>query len=413
MEFNSLFSTTTTTQNPNFISPIKTLIQHQLSVCFSIKINLNSSKFQNVLKISSIWNPNFPKFKPSSSAVYATTSETLEPITTSKSSSNGDQEYWLVVMDKPLEGGVESSDYRLFCQNSCEDFGGGYNEKEAQMCIYDESWEAHFGFCCHIDEDTSTMLVRLPEVLSVRPDIGSESADKDYSVTNLQFGRLSSIYSETFRLFPEASSKYWLVQMDKPSIQIVTKAQMVDHYAQILAKVLAKQVLEKDAQICIYDMSWQNYFGFCCELGEECARELASVPGVLSVQLDENFASENKVYGGILPFSIFVMQGSCLILQIKLKTFNIKTKWLFVTGLSFYTSEKTLCAAFKGFGELVEEYLKGPRAMHFWSTLPEEVAGVALKEMNDKIINGWMIVVDVAKTNPPKYNKDSLKKPTV
>ncbi|KAF6149324.1 hypothetical protein GIB67_026180, partial [Kingdonia uniflora] len=81
----------------------------------------------------------------------------------------------------------------------------------------------------------------------------------------------------------------------------------------------------------------------------------------------------------------------------KAQTLNVKTKRLFVTGLSFYTSEKTLGTAFEGFGELVEE----------------EAACAALKEMNDKIINGWMIVVDVAKTNPPKYNKDSLKKPTV
>lgn len=35
-------------------------------------------------------------------------------------------------------------------------------------------------------------------------------------------------------------------------------------------------------------------------------------------------------------------------------TTNIKTKKLFVTGLSLYTSKKTLSEAFAGFGELVE-----------------------------------------------------------
>lgn len=32
---------------------------------------------------------------------------------------------------------------------------------------------------------------------------------------------------------------------------------------------------EKDAQMCIYHVSWQSNFGFCCELDEECAREVA------------------------------------------------------------------------------------------------------------------------------------------
>ena len=71
----------------------------------------------------------------------------------------------------------------------------------------------------------------------------------------------------------------------------------------------------------------KSNFGFCCELDDECARELAGwylhlvslchgqdmyfvawrqmlpysvgVPGVLSVQPDKNFLSENKDYGGL------------------------------------------------------------------------------------------------------------------
>ncbi|KAL6010216.1 Organelle RRM domain-containing protein 1, chloroplastic [Asimina triloba] len=38
-----------------------------------------------------------------------------------------------------------------------------------------------------------------------------------------------------------------------------------------------------------------------------------------------------------------------------------------------------------------------------WTT--EEAATAALKEMNGKIINGWMIAVDVAKTNAPRHNR--------
>lgn len=32
---------------------------------------------------------------------------------------------------------------------------------------------------------------------------------------------------------------------------------------------------EKDAQMCIYHVSWKTNFGFCCELDEDCAQELA------------------------------------------------------------------------------------------------------------------------------------------
>ncbi|PRQ31217.1 hypothetical protein RchiOBHm_Chr5g0033051 [Rosa chinensis] len=64
--------------------------------------------------------------------------------------------------------------------------------------------------------------------------------------------------------------------MDKPGIGVVTKAQMVYYYAQILTKVLGN---EKDAQMCIYHVSWKS---FCCEIDEESTSNLASVPGVLS-----------------------------------------------------------------------------------------------------------------------------------
>jgi hypothetical protein len=32
------------------------------------------------------------------------------------------------------------------------------SEKDAQMCIYDASWDTQFGFCCDIDEETSREL---------------------------------------------------------------------------------------------------------------------------------------------------------------------------------------------------------------------------------------------------------------
>jgi len=41
-------------------------------------------------------------------------------------------------------------------------------------------------------------------------------------------------------LFPNGNSKHWVVRMDKPAVGVVTKAQIVDHYAQILTKIMGK-----------------------------------------------------------------------------------------------------------------------------------------------------------------------------
>lgn len=282
------------------------------------------------------------------------------------------------------------------------------SEKDAQMCIYDASWDTNFGFCCDIDEETSRELAGLPGVLSVRPDPDYSSVKKDYSFSSIQSSYLSSSQIGSNLLFPVGSTKHWLVRMDKPGIGIVTKAQMVDYYAQILTKVLGN---EKDAQMCIYHVSWQSNFGFCCELDDECARELAGVPGVLSVQLDKNFESENKNYGGNNLQSNLQSSTDLPDPSEASQTIPIKTKKLFVTGLSFYTSEKTLRAAFEGFGELVEVKIimdkisKRSKGYAFIEYTTEEAASAALKEMNGKIINGWMIVVDVAKTNPPRYSR--------
>ena len=80
----------------------------------------------------------------------------------------------------------------------------------------------------------------MPEVLSVRPDPDFHSAKKNYDSPNVQQRSLSNPEIGNTLLFPMGNTKHWLVRMDKPGIGIVTKAQMVDYYAQILAKVLGK-----------------------------------------------------------------------------------------------------------------------------------------------------------------------------
>lgn len=79
-------------------------------------------------------------------------------------------------------------------------------------------------------------IVGLPGVLSVRPDPDHNSVKKDYSSSNIQLSNMQN----TQLLFPAGTTKHWLVRMDKPGVGVVTKAQMVDYYAQILTKVLGK-----------------------------------------------------------------------------------------------------------------------------------------------------------------------------
>ncbi|PQQ21962.1 uncharacterized protein Pyn_26418 [Prunus yedoensis var. nudiflora] len=340
----------------------------------------------------------------------ASTSTTATPSTSLPiSSTSSDNRHWIVLMEAPPQGVHSKQEVIEYYVKTLQSVLG--NEKDAQMCIYDASWDTHFGFCCDIEEETSHKLACLPGVLSVKPDPDYSSAKKDYSPPNVQSGFMSYPQSGNTFLFPLSNTKRWLVRMDKPSIGVVTKAQMVDYYAQILIKVLGN---EKDAQMCIYHVSWQSNFGFCCELDEECAREVAGVPGVLSVEPDKNWELENKDYGGknLQSSTDLSTSGEAS------ETTPTKTKKLFVTGLSFYTSEKTLRAAFEGFGELVEVKIimdkisKRSKGYAFIEYTTEEAASAALREMNGKIINGWMIVVDVAKTSPPRYSRSQSRPAT-
>ncbi|CAL0299752.1 unnamed protein product [Lupinus luteus] len=321
---------------------------------------------------------------------------TTYPSLSTSSTSTTQNRHWMVLMESPPHGVHEKPQVIDYYVKTLQKLLG--SEIDAQMCIYDASWETHYGFCCDIDEDISSQLASLPGVLLVRPDSDFNSLKKDYSLTNVQAAFPSKLQTETNLLFPAGSSKHWLVRMDKPGVGVVTKAQIVDHYAQILTKVMGN---ETDAQMCVYHVSWKTNFGFCCELDEDCAQALAGVPGVLSVQPDNNFESETKDYGGSN------LENSLVNSDKGNQAAPLKTKKLFVTGLSFYTSEKTLRAAFEGFGELVhvkvimDKISKRSKGYAFVEYTTEEAASAALKEMNGKIINGWMIVVDVAKTNPP------------
>ncbi|XP_048232197.1 organelle RRM domain-containing protein 1, chloroplastic isoform X2 [Ricinus communis] len=337
------------TLSPSFSTTTITCISKKLAIqtYTSSSINLpNSLNNKNHTNKHSLSSSQSSLISCISLTTRIKSTSTATSFISSSSSTKTDNRHWMVLMESPPQGvnsKPEIIDY--YVKTLARVLG---SEKDAELCIYDASCDTHFGFCCDIDETTSLELASLPGVLSVRPDPDYNSEKKDYS-PNVGFGNLSNLQIGSTPLFLSGNTRHWLVRMNKPGVGVVTKAQMVDYYAEILAKVLGNQ---KDAQMCIYHVSWRPNFGFCCELDEECAQELAGVPGVLSVQLDKNFESENKDYEGVKIENPVDVSDSSEGSQIT----PVRTKKLFVTGLSFYTSEKTLRAAFEGFGELVEGF---------------------------------------------------------
>ncbi|KAL0303593.1 UNVERIFIED_CONTAM: Organelle RRM domain-containing protein 1, chloroplastic [Sesamum radiatum] len=363
-----------------------------------------------------------------SRTVRAETSPTSTSSTThfGKTGASYDNRHWMVLVEAPSQELSTKSQIIDYYVSKLESVLG--SEKDAQMCIYDASWETRFGFCCDIDGETAHELANVAGVLSVKPDPDVDSIQKDYNFSKFELDTEPAPFTGSTLLFPAGTTKHWLVRMDRPAVGAIRKAQVVDYYVQVLTRVLRN---EKDAQMCMYHISWQSNYGFCCELDDECAQELAAVPGVLSVQPDENFGSDDKDYGGIRKgnntfASHSIDDNGCSHLEIRLfhlitpngvlntigilvqeKDYEVVT----VECLSFYTSEKTLRAAFEGFGELVEVKIimdkisKRSKGYAFVEYTTEEAASTALREMNGKIINGWMITVDVAKKNPPKYSR--------
>ncbi|XP_062222111.1 organelle RRM domain-containing protein 1, chloroplastic-like [Phragmites australis] len=332
----------------------------------------------------------------------ATAASPFAPLPSGSSEIHSSCSRWVVMMDTPpaAAGGsgvsrAEAVDY--YAATLARVVGS----EEAQMRIYEASWDGSYEFRCEIDEEASRELAKMPGVLSVRPDMG-DGSEKDSPISSLSTANVVSISDgASNNSSSSGKNEFWLVRMEKPGVEVVTKAQMVDLCTQILMKVLGN---EKDAQVSIYHISWERDYGFCCHIDEECANELADVPGVLSVRPDTNFGSDNKDYKG--DDSLKSSEGT--------QVADVKTKRLFVTGLSFYTSEKTLRAAFEPFGELVEVKIimdrisKRSKGYAFIEYTTEEAGGAALKAMNGQIINGWMIVVDVAKTRSRDHQSGQL-----
>lgn len=80
----------------------------------------------------------------------------------------------------------------------------------------------------------------VPGVISVEPDPNLSSIEKDNGSSTPPLNLKSYSQNGSRVLFPLGNTKHWLVRIDKPGIGVVTKAQMVDYYVEILTKVLGK-----------------------------------------------------------------------------------------------------------------------------------------------------------------------------
>ncbi|KAL1827586.1 hypothetical protein ACET3Z_005998 [Daucus carota] len=86
---------------------------------------------------------------------------------------------------------------------------------------------------------------------------------------------------------------------------------------------------------------------------------------------------------------------------------KLLSRQLFVTRLSFYTTNQELKKLFSRFGSVTEaklvmdETTRRPKGFGFVTFKSEDEARNALKAMNGRIINGRMIFVEMAQTAPP------------
>lgn len=80
----------------------------------------------------------------------------------------------------------------------------------------------------------------MPGVLSVKPDLDVDSAQKDYTSSGIELNTDLRPFCGSTLLFPSGTTKHWLVRMERPAIGAIRKAQVVDYYVQVLMRVLRR-----------------------------------------------------------------------------------------------------------------------------------------------------------------------------
>lgn len=102
---------------------------------------------------------------------------------------------------------------------------------------------------------------------------------------------------ETAPLFPGCDYEHWFIVMDPPDEGKGPKEEMIDCYIKTLAKVLGS---EDAATKSIYNVSFERYYGFGCQIDEDTSNKLVGLPGVVFVLPDSYVDAEYKDYGGEL-----------------------------------------------------------------------------------------------------------------
>ncbi|GMY23584.1 organelle RRM domain-containing protein 1, chloroplastic-like isoform X6 [Fagus crenata] len=206
-------------------TPIFPLKTHLQTPTINLKFSISSKKNDHLNLSSSSSSSSFISstcFSNSTNATSTTTTTTTKPTLTS--TPNSDNHHWMVLMEAPPHGVNSKPQVIDYYVKTLERVLG--SEKDAQICIYDASWDTLFGFCCDIDEETSRELAGVPGVFSVRTDPDYSSVKKDYSSSIIQSSYLSSSQIGSILLFPVGNTKHWLVRLDKPGVGVVTKAQI-------------------------------------------------------------------------------------------------------------------------------------------------------------------------------------------
>ncbi|KAL2533070.1 putative RNA-binding protein (RRM superfamily) [Abeliophyllum distichum] len=125
----------------------------------------------------------------------------------------------------------------------------------------------------------------------------------------------------------------------------------------------------------------------------------SSLPHLISIHSNLSFRQSNLQIASCLPHPRSTSSSS----STPRTRFNPSTK-LFVSGLSFRTSEESLRNAFKNFGELIEVNLvmdkiaNRPRGFAFLRYCTEEESKKAIEGMHGKFLDGRVIFVEVSKS---------------
>ncbi|KAE8788566.1 multiple organellar RNA editing factor 5, mitochondrial-like [Hordeum vulgare] len=111
-------------------------------------------------------------------------------------------------------------------------------------------------------------------------------------------------------LFPGCDYMHWLIVIDKPTGEGPSENQVIGCYIRTLAMVLGS---DEEAKKKIYNVSFERYLGFRCEINEDISNNLEGIPSVLFMLPDSYVDPEHKEYAGLAGVWIWLFDwvGDC------------------------------------------------------------------------------------------------------